>query len=55
MLLNMILFDGVARRMFIDLLTPIRKERLTEGFKKYGEVKCFWVGGKYSYASGGDN
>ena len=25
-------------------------QRLTEGFKKYGEVKSFWVGGEYSYA-----
>ena len=25
-------------------------QRLTDGFKKYGEVKSFWVGGKYSYA-----
>ncbi len=25
-------------------------QRLTEGFKKYGEVKSFWVGGEYTYA-----
>jgi len=25
-------------------------QRLTEGFKKYGEVKSFWLGGEYSYA-----
>lgn len=25
-------------------------QRLTEGFKKYGEVKSFWVGGDYNYA-----
>jgi hypothetical protein len=25
-------------------------QRLTDGFKKYGEVKSFWLGGEYSYA-----
>jgi hypothetical protein len=25
-------------------------QRLTEGFKKYGEVKSFWIGGEYNYA-----
>ena len=25
-------------------------QRLTDGFKKYGEVKSFWVGGEYHYA-----
>ena len=25
-------------------------QRLTEGFKKYGEVKSFWIGGEFCYA-----
>mgnify|MGYP006081141379 CR=1 FL=1 len=25
-------------------------QRLTDGFKKYGEVKSFWIGGEYSYS-----
>lgn len=33
-----------------DFYEEFLVQRLTEGFKKYGEVKSFWVGGEYNYA-----
>uniref|UniRef100_A0A6C0CDU7 ATP-grasp domain-containing protein n=1 Tax=viral metagenome TaxID=1070528 RepID=A0A6C0CDU7_9ZZZZ len=33
-----------------DFYEEFLVQRLTEGFKKYGEVKSFWLGGEYSYA-----
>jgi hypothetical protein len=33
-----------------DFYEEFLVQRLTDGFRKYGEVKSFWLGGEYSYA-----
>ena len=33
-----------------DMYDEYLVQRLTEGFKRYGEVKSFWIGGEYSYS-----
>ena len=48
MLFNMVLYDGIARRVFIDLLTPLRPEKMSEGFrllKGVGEGVAFIISG----------